>query len=163
MYVPKQWLKALSIIDPSWRVECDESDGTYMVVKDVSVKIPMEDGKMAIVHGPRTVAVFRGELGETHLDELRARKKLGEQMKIVENPVNELRYYANLQKEAKAKKHELALDMMTEGFMKMHKLATSQTFIMPGDKTWPTTSQPTPGSGASTPPPPSKPSGIVLP
>lgn len=133
MYVPKQWLKSLQVIDPSWRIECDESDGTYMVVKDVRVQIPLEDGKVAVVHGPRIVAVFRGDLCEANLDELRARKRLGEQMKIVEDPMNEIRYYHRLNQEAKEKRSQLALDMVTEGFMKAHKMATSQTFFMPGD------------------------------
>ncbi|MCK7508920.1 MAG: hypothetical protein MZV70_36095 [Desulfobacterales bacterium] len=46
--------------------------------------------------------------------------------------MNELMYYQRLNAQAKEKKAEIALDMMAEGFMKMHKMATSQTFIMPG-------------------------------
>jgi hypothetical protein len=157
VYVSKTFLKSLALIDRSWRVVPDESDNTYSIVKDVSVKIPIEGGKVGIVHGPRTVAVFQGEPIDAHLDELRRRKRWGEEMKIVENPMNELKYYKRLNDEAKAKKKELALDMMTAGFMKMHKMATSQTFIMPGDKKWPTTSQPTPDSGASIPSPRSRP------
>ncbi|MCK7475656.1 MAG: hypothetical protein MZV49_24240 [Rhodopseudomonas palustris] len=82
-------------------------------------------------------------------------------MKIVENPANELRYYSELNRKAKEKKRELALDMMAEGFMKMHKMATSQTFVMPGDKQWPTTSRPAPDSGVSTPSENSKPRVIL--
>jgi hypothetical protein len=157
MQASKIYLRSLAAIDRSWYLTFDDSDGTYSVVKDVSVKVPLEGGRMGIVHGPRTIAVFTGEPIEVHLDELRKRKRWGEQMNIVENPLNELRYYQQLNAEAKAKKKELAIDMISEGFMKMHKMATSQTFVMPGDKKWPTTSRPTPDSGASTPLGPSKP------
>lgn len=134
MYVPEWFVKSLKVIDPTWRVEQDNSDGTYMIMKDVSVAVPLDGGRTGIVHGPRTVAVFQGELCEAHLNELRSRKKIGERMNIVENPANELLFYQRMNREAKEKRKEMALEMMTEGFMKMHKMATSQTFIMPGDK-----------------------------
>ena len=151
MHVSKEWLKALKIIDPTWRVECDESDGTYMVIKDVSVQVPLDNGRVGVFHGPRIVSVINHEPGDRDLEDLRARKAWGLKMNIVENPANELKYYADLNKMAKEKKRELALDMMTEGFMKAHKIATTATFVMPGEKKWPTTSPP-PDSGSSTPP-----------
>jgi len=131
MLIPEWFEKELKIIDPSYRAEVEEN--LVAIVKDVHVKLPLKDGGTAIIHGPRTIDVFEHP-SHTALEKLRKKKYEGQRMNIVENPLNELRWLRGLEEEAKKKREQLAIDMMAEGLMKMHRLENTKTFVMPGGK-----------------------------
>jgi hypothetical protein len=139
--VPKGFLKALAIIDCTYRAEeCPDHDG-YFIIKDIdmslkadggkSLSIPGGDIKVLRVRGPMPV-LWIPDFGEQWLEVLRAMKLKGIELGIFDNPVNELAYYQKLKKDAKAKKAELAVDMISEGLMEAHRLERKKSFSYGG-------------------------------
>ncbi len=123
MLTPGWFLKELKIIDPTYYVRFNESNGFFEIVKDVSVSVKMKDGGTAHIYGPRIVDAFL-ELTSAALDNLRRRKAFGRQLNIVDNPMAELEFYAKLQKEANAKMMDEAYTRMAEGFKDIVEIGT---------------------------------------
>lgn len=139
--VPKWFLKALAIIDPTYKIQdTDDHDG-YFVIKDLdltlkadggrSLIIPGNDIKFLRVRGPMPILWISG-FDEQWLDVLRAMKQKGLELGIFDNPVNELAYYQKLKKDAKAKKAEMATEMISEGLMEVHRLERKKSFSYGG-------------------------------
>ena len=139
--VPKWFLKALAIIDPTYKIQdTDDHDG-YFVIKDIdltlkadggrSLIVPGNDIKFLRVRGPMPVLWISG-FDEQWLDVLRAMKQKGLELGIFDNPVNELAYYQKLKRDAKAKKAELAVDMISEGLMEADRLSRKKSFSYGG-------------------------------
>lgn len=139
--VPKWFLKALAIIDPTYKIQdTDDHDG-YFVIKDIdltlkadggrSLIVPGNDIKFLRVRGPMPV-LWISDFGEQWLDVLRAMKQKGLELGIFDNPVNELAYYQKLKRDAKAKKAELAVDMISEGLMEADRLSRKKSFSYGG-------------------------------
>lgn len=134
MQIPEFFRKELALIDPTYRIELEAEKGVYRIIKPVSVKFNDKRlNRFLHVHGDRTVDVFT-DLNQAALDKLKYRKRLGENMKIVENPMNELKYWRDQEEEAKKKEKDLMIDMIAAGLMKMHKFQTTQTWVMPGEE-----------------------------
>jgi hypothetical protein len=139
--VPKWFVKALAIIDPTYRVEDTEDHDGYFIIKDIdltlkadggkSLSIPGEDIKLLRVRGPMPV-LWISDFGEQWLDVLRAMKAKGLELGIFDNPANELAYYQKLKRDAKKKKAELAVEMISEGLMEAHRLERKKSFSYGG-------------------------------
>jgi len=114
MLTPGWFLKELAIIDPTYSVRQTPDGQFFEIVKEVSVTLRLKDGRTAHVHGPRVVDSFK-ELDSGALEALRKRKAWGRQLNIVEHPMAELKYYADLELEAKKKMEELSLDIISRG------------------------------------------------
>ena len=139
--VPKWFLKALAIVDQTYRVEDTEDHNGYFIVKDIdltlkadggkSLSIPGGDIKVLRVRGPMPV-LWISNFEEQWLDVLRAMKAKGLELGIFDNPVNELAYYQKLKRDAKKKKAELATEMISEGLMEAHRLERKKSFSYGG-------------------------------
>jgi hypothetical protein len=138
-HAPKWFVKALKVIDPTYRIEDTEDHDGYFIVKDINLTLAADGGKSIFVgdpktlhvHGPRIV-LWIPDLGEVALDALRQMKLKALELKIYDNPLNELTYYASLQSKAKAKKAEVAVDMISEGLMEAHRLERKKSFSYGG-------------------------------
>ena len=138
---PKGFLKSLKVIDQTYRVEDTEDHDGYFIIKDIdltlkadggrSLIIPGKDIKFLRVRGPMPV-LWIPDFGEKWLEVLRAMKLKGLELGIFDNPVNELAYYQKLKRDAKKKKAELAVDMISEGLMEGHRLARKKSFSYGG-------------------------------
>jgi hypothetical protein len=141
--VPKWFLKALAIIDPTYTIQDTEDHDGYFVIKDIdltlkadggrSLIVPGNDIKFLRVRGPMPVLWISG-FDEQWLDVLRAMKQKGLELGIFDNPVNELAYYQKLKRDAKAKKAALAVDMISEGLMEADRLSRKKSFSYGGEK-----------------------------
>ena len=151
--VPKWFLKALAIIDPTYKIQDTEDHDGYFVIKDIdeefspevakridltlkadggrSLIVPGNDIKFLRVRGPMPVLWISG-FDEQWLDVLRAMKQKGLELGIFDNPVNELAYYQKLKRDAKAKKAALAVDMISEGLMEADRLSRKKSFSYGG-------------------------------
>lgn len=115
MHVPEWVRRDLGYIDPRYRIFCDEEVGTYDILLD---------GKIV----DTTPA-----LNSAFLNYLRFRKWLGRQLFTDDDTPQSraMKEQLILKKDAAdatKRKQELAIDMTTEGLMKMHKMETSKTF-----------------------------------
>jgi len=139
--VPKGFAKALARIDKTYRVSpTDDGDG-YFIIKDIDLSIKENDGKTLPiigrdlktlrVRGPMPILWISG-FDEQWLEVLRAMKLKGLELGIFDNPLAELAYYQKLKREAKAKKEELAVDMVSEGLMEADRLSRKKSFSYGG-------------------------------
>jgi hypothetical protein len=122
MVSPPAWfLRELKTVDPNYYVVANEEARVYRIMmnSDVVVESPMR-GAFRIT-GPKTVDVFQ-HLNADALMHLRYRKWLGRQMKIIENPQNELAFLMAQEKAAKAKEMNLAHEMMAEGLQEGYRI-----------------------------------------
>lgn len=139
MVVDKGFLKELKLIDPTYRVDEPEDHNGYFIVKDIdlTIKANMENTLSVPnpaelrVHGPKVILWVPG-LGGQILDKLREMKLKALELKIFENPLNELAYYQGLKKEAEKKKRELAVDMIAEGLVEADKMDRKKSFSYGG-------------------------------
>jgi hypothetical protein len=140
-HVPSGFAKGLKIIDPTYRVEATEDHNGYFIIKDIDLSLKSDDGrslpiigkdvKTLRVRGPMPV-LWIPDFGEQWLDVLRAMKMKGIELGVFDNPVNELAYYQKLKREARQKKRELAVDMISEGLMEAHRLSRKKSFSYGG-------------------------------
>ena len=141
MIIPKWFKKELSIIDKTYRCEDTPDHDGYFIVKDLDLTLRADGGKSLSVPDPKLLRV-RGplvvlwipSLDEQCLEKLRAMKAKGLELGIFDNPVNELAYYQKLKRDAKAKKAELAVDMISEGLMEAHRLERKKSWSYGGEK-----------------------------
>ena len=139
--VPKGFLKALAIIDQTYRVEDTEDHDGYFIIKDVDLSLKTDGGRSLPIIGKDTKTLrarapmpllWISDFGEQWLDVLRAMKAKGLELGIFDNPVNELAYYQKLKRDAKKKKAELAADMISEGLMEADRLSRKKSFSYGG-------------------------------
>jgi len=141
--VPKGFLRSLKVIDQTYRVSPTEDGDGWFIIKDIdmtlkadggkSLIIPGKDIKVLRVRGPMPLLWIPG-FGEQWLEKLRQMKAKGLELGIFDNPVNELAYYQKLKRDAKAKKAELAVDMISEGLMEAHRLERKKSWSYGGEK-----------------------------
>lgn len=139
--VPKYFLDALAIIDKTYRVEGTEDHNGYFIIKDLDMTLKADGGKSLIIPG-KDIKLLRvrgpipllwiPDFGEHWLEVLRAMKLKGIELGIFENPTNELAYYQKLKRDAKKKKAELAVDMISEGIMEADRLSRKKSFSYGG-------------------------------
>jgi len=123
MYIPRSFLHELKIIDPELFVVQDYETGTYDIWKDCEFDVGNKHWKEE-----RMIDSFE-RLNDDALTKLRYRKWLGRKYNVVEDPKRYHAWIKETNKVAIEKKHNLALDMMTRGFMKIHEHGTKKTFI----------------------------------
>jgi len=141
MIVPKQFAKDLKLLDPTYRVEDTEDRVGYFIVKDLDLTIKADGGKTIFVPDPKMlrargpcIVLWVPDLGGQALEQLREMKMRGLELKIFDNPMNELAFYRAQMVKAKKKKMELAVDMISEGLMEGHRLARKKSFSYGGSK-----------------------------
>jgi len=140
-HAPKWFVKALKVIDPTYRIEDTEDHDGYFIIKDIdltlradggkTLSVPGKDIKFLRARGPMPI-LWISDFAEQWLEVLRAMKLKGIELGVFENPVNELAYYQKLKKDAKKKKAELAVDMISEGLMEAHRLSRKKSFSYGG-------------------------------
>ena len=118
---PRKWFeRELELIDPTYFVVFNKRYQYYEIKKQMNV---VRNGELVVVRP--TLAVFR-RLNDRALDNLRQRKFMG--IKYSGDSKKYLNYLNSLNKEAKKKKQEFAMEMMAEGYMKIHNLGRRKIF-----------------------------------
>jgi len=143
-HVPKGFTKALKVIDPTYRVEDTEDHDGYFIIKDIDLTLKSDGGrslpiigkdvKTLRVRGPMPL-LWISDFGEKWLEVLRQMKFKGIELGIFDNPANELAYYQKLKRDAKKKKIEVAVDMISEGLMEKHRLERKKSWSYGGSET----------------------------
>lgn len=112
---PLKWFeRELQIIDDTYFVVFNKTYQYYEIKKQMNV---VRNGELVVVRP--TLAVFR-RLNDRALDNLRARKFEGR--KYSGDPKKYLNYLNSLNVESKKEKKELAMEMMAEGYVRIHNL-----------------------------------------
>ena len=114
MRPPRWFLRELEIIDSTYYVVFNKRCRYYEIKKQMNV---VKDRRLVVVRP--TLAVFP-RLNDRALNNLRERKYIGR--KYARDPKLYLKYINKLNEEAKKKKEDLAIEMMAEGYMKIHNL-----------------------------------------
>lgn len=118
---PPDWFtKELKIIDDTYYVVFNRKYEYYEIKKEMNV---VRNGELVVVKP--TLAVFH-RLNERALDNLRQRKLMG--LKYSGDPKKYLNYLNELNKEAKKKKQQLAIETMAHGYMAIHNLGRKKIF-----------------------------------
>ena len=118
---PPDWFtKDLKIIDPTYYVVFNRKYEYYEIKKQMNI---VRNGELVVVKP--TLAVFH-KLNERALDNLRQRKHMG--LKYGGDPMKYLNYLNELNKEAKKKKQQFAIETMAEGYMRIHNLERRKIF-----------------------------------
>lgn len=118
---PPDWFtRELRIIDDTYYVVFNKNYEYYEIKKQMNV---VKDGDLVVVKP--TLAVFR-RLNDRALNNLRERKFMGR--KYAGDPKKYLNYLNSLNVESKKKKQQLALETMTEGYIRIHNLGRKKIF-----------------------------------
>jgi len=120
MHPPRWFERELEIIDDTYYVVFNKRYEYYEIKKQMNV---IKDGRLVVVKP--TLAVFRRLNGKA-LDNLRERKFMGR--KYAGDPKKYLNYLNSLNVEAKKKKQQLAIEMMSEGYVRIHNLGRRKIF-----------------------------------
>jgi len=120
MRPPKWFERELQIIDDTYFVVFNKIYKYYEIKKQMNV---VRDGELVVAKP--TLAVFR-RLNERALDNLRQRKFMGR--KYSGDPKKYLNYLNSLNVESKKKKRHLAMEMMAEGYVRIHNLERRKIF-----------------------------------
>jgi len=117
-YIPKWWTRELRIIDPKYRAIWNDRYRYYHI---------------QYFNGPlkrwTNIGTYR-YLNDNALEDMRRRKRLG--LKLRGDPEVYMRWMREQENESKRKEKEIAEDMITEGYMKIHEVGRKQTFDMGG-------------------------------
>ncbi|MCK4829685.1 hypothetical protein KA005_78905 [bacterium] len=129
-YISQWFLKELLVIDPTYFVKWDKHFNSYYSVhKRMNInRIDKDTGICINIKNP-VVATFK-HLNHSALDNLRKRKQMGAKFCKPHDPLAYLKFIVKQNQEGKRKAKQLAREMVTEGFMKIHKLQTSKQFDM---------------------------------
>lgn len=118
---PPRWFeRELKIIDDTYFVVFNKMYEYYEIKKEMNV---VKNGELVVVKP--TLAVFR-RLNDGALNNLRERKYMGR--KYAGDPKKYLNYINSLNEEAKKKKQQLAIEIMSEGYMRIHNLGRTKIF-----------------------------------
>ena len=123
---PKWFLRELKIIDPKYFVAYNRRYDYFEIRWKVHFYKEVK-GKYVEHRSQPTLATFR-HLNDAALTNLRERKKLGEQFERKHDSNKYLQWIQELNREAKAKKQELALETITEGFMRIYNVGRRKMF-----------------------------------
>ena len=124
MYVPEWFKKELKIIDPTYYVFPNEKYNYYEIRKDFH----WYNGNEGTEHrASPSLANFK-LLNNAALDSLRERKRRGLQFERKYYKDKVLREIERENREIREKNKEEALEMMTEGFMKIDQLERRRMF-----------------------------------
>lgn len=141
--VPSWFERELACIDPSYFVVWNDLYRYYEIKRKMDFKRTVEieggatsDGRghgvvtedkiiKIAMHNP-TVAVFK-ILNDAALTDLRQRKYMGLKFHRAYRDDEFLKWIARENREAKAKKEELARELIATGFMEMHRLERRHT------------------------------------
>lgn len=143
MIVPKGFSKELRLIDQTYKVQDPDDHKGYFIVKDIDLTLKADDGRSLSIPGGNIKNLrFRGplvilwvpELGGQTLEELRKMKADGLAMGIYENPLKELAFYQAKKREARKKRAELVVDIITEGIMEADRMTKKKSWSYGGEK-----------------------------
>ena len=123
MIPPKWFLRDLEIIDKSYFPAWNEKAG-YWEIKKKMHEYHLFGGFMMEIKDP-TIGVFK-ELNNNALDNIRQRRKLS----LTYPGKYYFKWILDQAQESKAKKSALAVEMATEGFMRIFNQGKSKQFDM---------------------------------
>lgn len=140
MFVPKQFQKDLKILDPTYRVQETEDHVGYFIVKDVDLSLKADGGKTLFIPDPKMlhikgpcIVLWFPDFGGQVLERLREMKMKALELRIYDNPMNELAFWKAQQVKAKRSKMDLAVDMISEGLMEIDRFERRKSFSYGGE------------------------------
>jgi hypothetical protein len=123
--VPTWFKKELAIIDPHYKVEFNDRYQYFTVFMLKEYVVENENGARKVSRYV-PLATYRS-LNDTALTDLRRRKQIGLRFQRTYAPEAYLDWIRAMGRESREKEQELALEMKTEGYMKIHRHETSHT------------------------------------
>ena len=118
---PPRWFeKELKIIDDTYFIVFNRKYHYYEIKKQMNI---IQEGHLVVVKP--TLAVFR-RLNDRALNNLRERKCEGRKYAGKDNEY--LNHLKRLNEDAKVKKRELGMEVMAEGYVRIHNLDRRKTF-----------------------------------
>ncbi len=132
-HIPRWFEQELKILDPRYYVARDKDYHYWKIMQDVEVVVDTFQGERA----KRTVSVARATfdfLNDDAMNSLRKRKRIGTTWERThetgeKNDTAYLRHLKAKEKAERKKRIREARLMQAEGYMKIHKLEHSKTFI----------------------------------
>lgn len=124
--IPEFFRRAIQAIDQSYYVVYDPNFRTFDIMKDIKEQVRRKDGSYEWMKTSLLLAFFKYP-NDQALSELRRRKRLGISLNLIEHPRRYEQWVRRINAENRAKKSEIAADMLIEGFKKIHKHRTSKT------------------------------------
>lgn len=124
--IPGWFLRELEYIDPSYRVIYFDDYDYFQVYTVVKYVLENEEG-IKKEHRCVPLATYT-YLNDAALEDLRRRKQIGIRFQRTYNPDAYLNWIASMNRDAKAKARERAVEMMAEGFIKMEKVEKTKLY-----------------------------------
>lgn len=120
---PSWFPSTMTEIDPAMYLEYNRHSNCYELKKRILIKLPMREW----IREPWTLAVFE-RLNDSSMTHIRYLHWLYNKLNLRNNPVNYYKWLKKLNDEAKQKEHELAVEQIAEGFMRIHNLERKKMF-----------------------------------
>ncbi len=124
--IPNFFLRELKIIDPTYYVVYDPEIRTFDIMQDIKERVRRKDGSYEWTITSLLLDFFNHPNDEA-LTRLRWRKRLGIRLNLIEHPKRHMAWIKRINAENKARKSKLAIDMIAEGYKKIHQHNTSMT------------------------------------
>jgi len=124
--VPKWFRRELKLLDPTYWIGYDTHSDSFHIMKDIGYNLVV-DGVRTHFSETQIRASFK-HLDRVAMTSLKRRKYLGNKFNA---KGDEMAYWKDIERkdaEQKAKTSNDAIDQITEGVMKAHKLSTVKTF-----------------------------------
>jgi hypothetical protein len=125
MEVPGWFKRELRCIDPTYYVRVNTVAQSYDVMKDAEIYLKFKDGTVYQRKEPRVVGSYPYANSEA-LTNLRYRKWLGRQMKIVEHPERERKMLQEAEDEHKRKEQDAGTELVAQGLIEHDNLANKR-------------------------------------
>ena len=129
--IPEFFRRAIKVIDPSYRVIYDPVLRTFDIMKDIKERVRRKDGSYEWNKTSLLLAFFNHP-NDQALTELRRRKHLGIHLNLIEHPNKYMEWCKRINAENRAKKSIIGVDMIAEGYKKIHQHNTSKMFDFGG-------------------------------
>ncbi len=121
--VPRCFKRDLRVLDPSYFVRYNSEYQYYEIKRKMSVNRTDKDNGLRVKIKDPTVAVFH-HLNDSAIQNMQERKFLGRKY----DGEKYLKWIKNRNKESRAKKKQIAREMVAEGFMEEHKFQRKKSF-----------------------------------
>ena len=121
--VNKCFKRDLKVLDPSYFVRYNNEYQYYEIKKKMDVKRTDKDKGIKVRIKDPTVAVFH-HLNDSAIQNMQERKFLGRKY----DGEKYLNWIKSRNKESRAKKKQIAREMVAEGFMEEHKFQRKKSF-----------------------------------
>lgn len=124
--IPTFFLRELKIIDPTYYVVYNPEIRTFDIMQDIKELVRRKDGSYTWAKTSLLLAFFKHP-NDQALTELRRRKRLGINLNLIEHPRRYETWVKRINAENRAKKSIIGVEMIAEGYRRIHKHRTSKT------------------------------------